>query len=185
MVTRSIRIWALLALGTVAASQPAARPPATATSGTIVRTQQIHAAFTLNLVRFVTWPEGTFAQADAPLVVGTLPRDPINDELDAVAQNEKVEGRPVQTIRIQSLDDVAKCHVVYLSQTVGRQNAVLERTAGKPILTISDAEGFLELGGHVRFVTGGARTGLRISVDNVRASRLEVRAQLLRIAAAP
>jgi hypothetical protein len=151
----------------------------------IVSTQEVHAAFTLNLTRFVTWPETAFKARDDPLVIGTFPRDPINEELDEAARGEVVEGRPIRTMRLQTLDDIAKCHVVFVSKGIGRQRALVERAAGKPILTISDADGFLELGGHVRFVPGPARTALRISVDNLKASRLEGRAQLLRIAAEP
>lgn len=159
--------------------------PAAGAAAPIVSTQEVHAAFTLNLTRFVTWPEAAFKAPDAPLIIGTFPRDPINEELDEAARGEVIEGRPIRTIRLQTLDDIAKCHAVFLSKSMGRHSAVVERAAGRPILTISDADGFLQLGGHVRFVPGPARTALRISVDNLKASRLECRAQLLRLAAAP
>jgi hypothetical protein len=74
--------------------------------------------------------------------------------------------------------------VVYLSRGLARP-AVLARLANRPILTVSDAEGFLELGGHVRFVAQSTGTRLRMSVPNLKASGLESRAQLLRLAAAP
>lgn len=149
----------------------------------MVSTQAVYAAFTLNLTRFVNWPELAFADPDAALVIGTFPRDPINDHLDAAAAKERFNGRPIRTIRIQSLDDVAKCHVVFIEKSNRRQAALLERTAGKPILTIGDADGFLELGGHVRFVPQPPHTKLRISVENLKASGLTGRSQLLRIAA--
>jgi hypothetical protein len=148
-----------------------------------VSTEAVHAAFTLNLTRFITWPESAFSAPAAPLVIGTFPRDPINEELDAGARDEAVNGHPVRTMRIQSMDDLAKCHVVFVSRTNPRQAAVLQHVARKPILTIGDGEGFLELGGHVRFVPQPPRIALRISVDNLKASRLEARAQLLRLAA--
>jgi hypothetical protein len=100
-------------------------------------------------------------------------------------QGEAVNGHPVQTMRIQSLDDLAKCHAVFVSRGNNRQAAVIERCAHKPILVIGDADGFLELGGHVRFVALPPHTRLRISVDNLKASSLECRAQLLRLAAQP
>lgn len=167
--------WAALVaiLMTATAAQPAVTP------------QDVHAAFTVNLTRFISWPASAFSSPTAPLVIGTFPRDPINEELDAAIRGETHQGRPIQTLRIRSLDDVMKCHVVFMSRNVVRQPVVLERCARRPILTISNAEGFLELGGHVRFDSGPSRTKLHISVANLRASGLEARSQLLRLAAAP
>jgi hypothetical protein len=180
--TRPGRILVLLlTLGSVAAERAANAP----VSLPVASTQAVHAAFTLNLTRFITWPEATFATSDAPLVIGTFPRDPVNEELDAAVRGEVVNGHPVRTMRIQSFDDLPKCHVVFISHNNTRQAAVLQQVARKPILTIGDGDGFLELGGHVRFVPQPPRIGLRISVENLRASRLEARAQLLRLAAAP
>lgn len=151
----------------------------------VVTTQAVHAAFTLNLTRFISWPATAFLAPDAPLVIGTFPRDPINADLDAAARGEVVNGHPVRTIRLQSLDDLSRCHVVFVSQNTARQAAVLQQAARKPILLIGDGDGFLELGGHVRFVPQPPRIGLRISPENLKASGLEARAQLLRLAAAP
>jgi hypothetical protein len=151
----------------------------------LVSSEAICAAFTVNLTRFITWPEGTFASPTAPIVIGTFPRDPINDALDAAVRGEVVEGRPLQAIRIHSLGDFARCQAVYLSKNNVTRPAVLAQLRHKPILTVSDAEGFLELGGHVRFDTRPGRPRLRISQQNLKASDLAARAQLLRLAAMP
>jgi hypothetical protein len=184
--TRSAGIVCAVALALLAASAYYAATPAVAAShAPILSTQQIHAAFTLNLTKFVTWPASAFASDTAPFVIGTFPRDLINDRLDAAARGEMVGSHPVQTVRIQSLDDVAKCHVIFLSKGNTRQAAVLERAARRPILTVSDADGFLELGGHVEFLPQSTNVRLSISVDNLKASGLEARSQLLRIATRP
>lgn len=177
-----VAAWAALALLAVTGAPWASR--AQAAEPALANTQAVYAAFTLNLLRFITWPEGTFPSADAPFVIGTFPRDPVNEALDEAVKGEKVETHPVTTMRIQSLDDVAKCHVIFLSRGLTRP-AVLARVANKPILTVSDADSFLELGGHVRFVPQPSGTRLRMSVPNLKASGLESRAQLLRLAAVP
>lgn len=167
------------------APAPRAATPPNATVRAIATTQAVQAAFTLNLTRFISWPESAFSSPVAPLVIGTFPRDPINAELDAAARGEVVNGHPVQTVRIQSVADLSKCHVLFLSEKHGRPTAILPRVARRPVLTISDADGFLELGGHVRLVEEPPRLSLRISVANLKSSGLEGRAQLLRLAAKP
>lgn len=176
--------FAGLALFGAAGGAFAPRPVVAATPA-LANTQAVYAAFTLNLTRFITWPEGAFARPDEPFVIGTFPRDPVNDELDAAVRGENVAGHPVRTMRLQSLDDLAKCHVLFFSKNVAPRPAVLARVARKPILTVSDADGFLELGGHVRFVAQPPSTRLQISPDNLKASGLESRAQLLRLASSP
>ena len=146
----------------------------------IVSSQSVYAAFTLNLTRFITWPEQAFSAKNAPLIIGTFTRDPINSELDVAVAGESVGEHPIQTMRLRSIDDVAKCHVVFVSRSFSRIAAVLERARGKSILTISDADGFIELGGHVRFVPQATHVRLSVSASNLKASHLEARAQLLR-----
>lgn len=165
---------ALLLLGVLLAPGSARAEPAE--RGTL------YAAFTLNVARFITWPEGVFASADAPLVIGTSEDDPINAALDHAAALEPVHGRPVRTLRIRGLDDLAACHVVFLSKSTPRQPSILARLRDKPVLTVGDSPGFLELGGHVSFVTRSSRVTLRVSPEHLKASGLEARAQLLRLA---
>lgn len=175
-------VWAIL-LAFAGAGEIFAATSTTQNAPALVSTPEIYAAFTLNLTRFVTWPEASFADPTAALVIGTFPRDPINEHLDRLSAKEKFNDRPIRTIRLQSLDDVAKCHVIFVPKNHPRQASVLQRAAGKPILTIGDADGFLELGGHVRFVPQPPHTRLKISVNNLKASGLTGRSQLLRLAA--
>lgn len=179
----SVAACALAFAGVGAIAFRAASTTAAAAPAPLVSTQAVYAAFTLNLTRFVTWPDALFTEPTSALVIGTFPRDLINEHLDAIAAKETFNGRPIRTLRLQSLDDVAKCHVVFVSGNNPRQAAVLERAAGKPILTIGDSDGFLALGGHVRFIPQPPHTRLRISVPNLRASGLTGRSQLLRLAA--
>lgn len=173
----------LLAIGLIAS--PATRPVAAEPAAPIASTEAVYAAFTINLTRFITWPGNALGGNGTPLIIGTFPRDPINGELDAAVKGEAVEGHPLQTLRLRSLNDVAKCHVVFVSRGAADPAAVLARLERRPVLTISDADGFLNLGGHVRFVAQASNTRLQISAVNLKACGLEARAQLLRIAATP
>lgn len=172
-----------LALTWVGVATIAVVPSAQAASSAVAQ-QSVYAAFVVNITRFIQWPDSAFSGPDAPIVIGTFARDPINGELDGAVRGELVGTRPLRTIRIRSLDDLATCHLVYMAGSEPQKQAVLARIAGKPILSISDGDGFLDLGGHVRFVPRPPHTQLRIGLDNLRASGLQARAQLLRIAQA-
>lgn len=164
--------------GRYAVPSAAAAPP----PGGAVSQQSVYAAFVVNVTRFIQWPDTAFASPEAPMIIGTFPRDPINEQLDAAVAGEFVGARPLKTIRIRSLDDVARCQVVYLTGSETQKQAVLTRVAQKPILSLSDGDGFIELGGQIQFVPKPPHTQLRISVVNLRAAGLHARSQLLRLA---
>jgi hypothetical protein len=178
-------IWWLAALACGLAPAVTAAPAPTLTAKVPASPDAIYAAFTVNLTRFVTWPAAAMPADDSPLLIGTFPRDPINRELDAAVQGEAINGHPLQTYRLRTLDDVRRCQVVFVSRGVANPAAVLARVGHRPILTISDVDDFLALGGHVLFVPRPPHIGLQISAVNLRASGLEARSQLLRIAATP
>src|SRR5690606_4809663 len=59
---------------------------------------------------------------------------------------------------------------------------VIPTLRNKPVLTVSDADGFLPLGGHVQLYNRGGHMKLRLDVDNLQRVDLSASAQLLRVA---
>jgi hypothetical protein len=184
-VTRICGRWGVICLRLLVVTGALGFAPRAFSAPPVATTEAVYAAFTLNLTRFITWPESALGPTGSPFVIGTFPRDPINAELDAAVQGESVGSHPVHTIRLRSLNDVQKCQIVFVSHGTADPDAVVQRAERRPILTISDMDGFLALGGHVRFVPQPPHTKLQISANNLRASGLEARAQLLRLAATP
>ena len=119
------------------------------------------AVFLLNLTRFVRWPDAAFKTEDAPLVVGTMEGDPVGNSLEEAVQGEKVGKHPIQTRRVRSPADLEGCQVVYFAREYFPGAAqMLAPLKDKPILTVSDADSFLTLGGHIQFYNQtGARSG--------------------------
>ncbi len=156
--------------------------PSSHSAGGLADRDEVHATFTLNLTRFVRWPAEAFESPSAPLVIGTLERDPINSALERALAREPEGSRPIRLLRLQNPGDIASCHVVFLSQSVPQQGSVLARAQGRPILLIGDAPGFHELGGHVRLAPSGPRIALVVDLRRLRASGIEPSAQLLRVA---
>jgi hypothetical protein len=57
---------------------------------------------------------------------------------------------------------------------------ILERLAGRSILTVGEAEGFASASGMIRFVTVRNKVRLRINVEAANAARLTISSKLLR-----
>jgi hypothetical protein len=176
LVPRIARWW-LCAGIVLAAVAPVPAGAATA------REYQIKAVFLFNFTQFVIWPSALFVDAQAPLIIGVLGADPYGRYLDETTRGEKVDGRPLVVERYRRVEDVANCHVLFISASeAGNMPAILARLKGRSILTVTDGDVAGEQGGIIRFFTQNNHIRLRIDVRAAKAAGLEVSSKLLRAA---
>lgn len=158
-------------------------PMAAAEPQAISREREVHAVFLLNLTRFVRWPEAVFPAENAPLVIGVLADDPLGSVLEEAARNETAGQHPIEIRHIRSADDLEGCHAMYFPKSqMAEAVQLIPLLRSKAVLTVSDGEGFLPLGGHVQMYNRGGQVKLRLDVDNLKRAELTASAQLLRVA---
>ncbi|MFH1279209.1 MAG: YfiR family protein [Candidatus Eisenbacteria bacterium] len=78
---------------------------------------EIKGAYLLNFSRLVTWPDGTYLSEDDPTVVGILGDDPLLEVLEDALETHQPQSRRIVAIRIDSLDQIAQCHVLFASRS--------------------------------------------------------------------
>jgi hypothetical protein len=135
--------------------------------------QQVKAVFLFNFSRFVDWPQEAFAAADAPLVIGVLGDDPFGADLDAVVRGESVRGHPLTVRRFASVEQIDHSEQRRLER-------ILDRLAGRSILTVADAEDAARRGVMIHLVTERNRVRLRINLGASEAVGLTLSSKLLR-----
>lgn len=144
------------------------------------KAQQVKTAFLFNFTKYVGWPnEG---QAFVLGVVG----DAAYGKAVAEALHGKEGGagriRVVQLPAGALAEEIARCQLVYLGAgEAGRLDELLEALKGKPVLTVSDIEGFADKGGGIGFVTT-TRIGLEINKRPIEAGGMKISAKLLQLA---
>ena len=144
---------------------------------------EVKAVFLFNFAQFVDWPPEAFPAPDTPLVICVLGQDPFGPALDQTVRDERLGGRPFQVRRYQSVDEIKTCHILFISRPEGnRPEAILAGLRNSPILTVSDADGFAERGGMIRFVTDRNHIRLQINPDAAQAASLTISSKLLRVA---
>lgn len=145
--------------------------------------REVRAVFLLHLARFVRWPEKTFAHPDAPIVIGVLQNNPLAEVLQEVVRDERVGTHPIESRVLRSAAEIAQCHVVFIGASAVRPAApLIAALQQEPILLVSDAEGFLHLGGHIQFYSRAGEVKIRVAPANLKESHLTASSQLLRIA---
>lgn len=153
------------------------------------RSDALQAVFLINFIRFTDWPEPA-SDAKPPFVIGVAGSRAIEDELDELAKTQRVRERRIHVIRIKTANDLAGCHVVYISpaprpgeETAPSAAEILPLLRDKPVLTVSESPTFLAQGGIVNFFMGEqGKLRFEIALETARASKLDISSQLLNLA---
>ena len=146
---------------------------------------QVKAAHLLNFLKFVEWPEDSFADPLAPIVIGVVGEDPFGSALPEVVIGKTVQGRDLVLRKYRVGEDLRGAHLLFISASEKKQlSQILSSLRGSSVLTVADTEGFLEAGGMIQFLNENEQVRFAINADAVNGSRLKMSAKLLRLAKA-
>ena len=143
----------------------------------------VKAAYLYNFAKFVEWPPQAFATADSPFAICVIGQDPFGQSLDAIAQGERVQGRPLVVRRLMSWDDTEQCQVLFVSTSALEDFQQLFGGHGFPrTLTVGEVPQFLTSGGHISFFLEGSNVRFAVSEANVARTDLRISSKLMRVA---
>ncbi|MBN1826666.1 MAG: YfiR family protein [Candidatus Eisenbacteria bacterium] len=144
---------------------------------------QIKGAYLMNFARLVTWPEGSYRSEDDPTIIGILGDDRLLEILDDALETHQPQSRPIVLLRIDSLEQISQCHLLYVSRKTDRSlEEILKRVDGNPILTVSDIDEFTSRGGAIGLFPDKDRIGIDINRISERRAELQISSRLLRLA---
>jgi hypothetical protein len=144
---------------------------------------QVKAAFLFNFTRFIHWPPTAYAGSDAPFVIGIIGNDPFGNYLDDLVSDERTDGHRIIIRRYAEGQDLSGCHLLFIgTNDAGKLQACLALTAHQNILTVSDADNFIKLGGILRFYKEDNKVKMEIRLAGAKAAQLDISAKLLQIA---
>ncbi|MBW8875630.1 MAG: YfiR family protein [Acidobacteria bacterium] len=133
----------------------------------------VKAAFLYNFTKFVEWPPKAFADERSPLKICVLGQDPFGKILRSL-MDEEVGGRRLQLLRVDTLNNPAACHVLFVSRSErDRLPQILVAVRDAPVLTVGDTPGFLDDGGMINFILEGSK--VRFEIDQEAAERVGIK----------
>jgi hypothetical protein len=146
---------------------------------------QLKAEFLERFTRFIEWPEPASAGADSatPFVIGVYGSNPFGRYLADLTAVRSIKGKAVKVREVKEVAEIDGCHMLFISAAARRAlEAILARTAGKPVLTVGDSEGFAERGVLINFYSLDNTIGFEVNEPAVRRSGLKVSSRLLKLA---
>lgn len=142
--------------------------------------QTVLAALALNIVRFTTWPsEGAAKSTIDFCVVG----DNVVQQSFASIDHKAVGNKTLTIVYLTRMRNFEECQVLYVSelkQSVLQQ--VFVEIKNRPLLTIGEGYGFVELGGMVGLENTDGKMTIHVNLPIVRESKLNISARLLKLA---
>ena len=135
--------------------------------------QRVKAAFLYKFGGYVEWPSTAFDSPESPLTLCLIGTDPnFNATLETMVQEENVHGRSIMVRQLQTPEDEAGCHILYIGiPDPEYSSAAIDAVRGKSVLTVTESAsqgiiGFLNADNRVRFNIddqAAAENGLVIS----------------------
>lgn len=144
---------------------------------------RVKAVALLNFTKFTQWPATSFDNPQAPFVVGVLGEDPFGTTLLEATAGETVNGHPVQVRNFTTEDKLAGCHVVFIARSeTSKMKSIQKLLATKPILTVSEIDGFCEAGGVIQFLIHENRVRFDVNRNSATEAGLTLSSRLLGVA---
>ncbi|MES2375987.1 MAG: YfiR family protein [Bacteroidota bacterium] len=143
---------------------------------------QVKAAFLYNFTRFVSWPSSAFNSSTAPFVIGIVGRDPFGSYLEDVIDQEKVDEHPIVVQRYRDVKDINNCQILYIpAGDDDKIKEVISAVAHQNVLTVSDADKFVNWGGVISFFKEDNKLRVQINIAAAKAAGVEISSKLLKI----
>lgn len=149
------------------------------------REYRLKASFIEKFVQLTRWPDDVLPpDKNKPFVIAIMGKNPFGKILDIMYRSDKIEGRRVAVRYIFRPEQITGCHLLFISKSMQKYLlSILKTCRRKPILTISEVEGFARKGGHINFyVTDKDTLHFEINETKVKESGLHMHLLLIEIA---
>ena len=144
---------------------------------------RVKAAYVLNFLRFVQWPDDAFSDTKAPVVIGIVGEDPFGNQLPQAILGKTVQGHDLIIRRYKAGEDLRGNHILFISASEKKRlPQILASLRGSSVLTVAEMDRFLEAGGVIQFTFENSRIRFAINVDAADRARLKVSSKLLSVA---
>jgi len=170
-------VIALLGLAMGPAAQSGVAGEATITES------QVKALFLLNFSKYVSWPDDAFPTTNAPITIGVYGENHIGDDLQKAVTGKTVSGRGVVVRSIDDPEAADACQILFIAGADRkRAGEFLEHLKQRPVLTVGEADTFLDQGGMINLAKRENRIRLEVNLPAAQQVRLQLSSKLLSVA---
>lgn len=144
---------------------------------------KVKAAFLLNFAKFTTWPEGFWPSDKPDFLLSVVGNDPFGPTLSGV-QEKQIRGKRIRLNYASTVSSaLGQSQLLFVSKSEKEELASIIDIAGnKPIVTVSDIEGFAAAGGIFEFTKKDGRLSFIVNNSRAKNNGIQINSSLLKLA---
>jgi ABC-type sugar transport system substrate-binding protein len=147
--------------------------------------RQVMAARILKFARYVEFSKDKM-KAEGPFVIGVFGQDRIYDYIREATGSQKIKNRDVEVKRIATMQEIAGCHVIFISTSdPSTMRSAIREAKSEKVLSVGQGDSFEKDGGVITLLTGGDGSQFTVNRKNAAKARLELGADILDMAEMP
>ena len=152
-------------------------------SDTLVRENKIKAAFLLNIIKLVAWPENVRRDSKVPFSICFIGDASFYSILEDSYTGRKLHNRAISLQKLDNINNNSACDVLYLSlseeQLIYEFHALLNQ---RPILTVGESRDFASRGGMIGIFRKGNNMQIEVNLESATRANIEIKSELLNLA---
>jgi len=144
---------------------------------------RVKAAFLYHFAQLIEWPADPPGDPANSFLVCTLGSDPFRGDLETIIGGKLIGKRAITIRHLKQTEGIASCQIVFISRGEGPHlPGILSALASDPVLTVGEAEAFVQEGGTIRIFLEDNKIRFDINLDAANHSGLQVSSRLLLLA---
>jgi len=137
---------------------------------------KMKAIFIMNFTKLIEWPQ---PYREGNFIVGFVGDSPLYSELTRMSKTKKVANQSLQIKKFNSVKDINKCHILYVSQNKSEDiNSVVKRLKPHSTLIITEKIGLVDKGAGINFIIKNNRQKFELNKKNVEKYKLKISSNL-------
>ena len=139
----------------------------------------IQANIIYRFTKYIDWPD---SKKTGYFIIGIVGDSPLTDELKNFIVNKTAGNQKIVVKKFAASAETFNCHILFVSEDEsGSLKKIAVRTAGNPILIVSESDGLALKGSCINFIIAGDHLKLEINKTNIEQRNLNIASELLQL----
>lgn len=140
----------------------------------------LKAAYICNITKFIYWDS---AISGNEFIIGVINSSPIYEPLVEIAKTKTLYDKKIIVKQFTKPEEIDRCNILFIPENTSIPlSKILDQARSKNILTISEHEGYGQMGSAINFVTINNNLKFEVNLKTLEALGLKASAQFLKLA---
>ncbi len=144
---------------------------------------KLKAAFIFHFAQLTDWPESVHSENQNELDICTLGSDPFDGDLESIVGGKTIGTRTLRIRHVKQAAEAKTCQIVFVASGEMRLlPELLYQLGNAPVMTVGEADGFIQRGGMVSFCEEGDKMRFEINLTPADRAGLKISSRLIVLA---